>query len=120
MNRLGVIQLVLPPSSTAFDAFRDAVADHALRFRASDLREAGFEPEEEVSRAVARAMQICSGCGVPIREHFKTVYVGDHHEHTVSRDWMLSRFAYTLVVMNGAADNPLVSRLQFQVIKNLM
>ena len=41
-----------------------------------------------VSRAVARAMQICSGCGVPIREHFKTVYVGDHHEHTVSRDMM--------------------------------
>ena len=33
---------------------------------------------------------------------------------------MLSRFAYTLVIINGTTENPAVSQLQFELIRKLL
>ena len=112
----------LSPSASfsVFEAFHEALADQGLRYRASQLQQAGFEPPEELYRAISRAMQVCRHCGVPVREHFKRRYVSDDTEHTVRPDWMLSRFAYTLVMINGAPRNPTVSQMQFELIRKLL
>ena len=115
------LSLSPPPANfSAFDAFHEALADQGLRYRASQLQQAGFEPPEELYRAIGRAVQVCHHCGVPVREHFKRRYVSDDAEHTVRPDWMLSRFAYTLVMINGTTENPTVSQLQFELIRKLL
>lgn len=99
-------------------AILEALRDRQLQFLAGNLRQMGFGPDHEVLHAVERAMRVCMSSGLPIREHFKPVYIS--HRHTVSRDWLLSRLAYTLVMLNGAPDNPLVSRLQLSLIREAL
>jgi hypothetical protein len=115
-----VIDVRYTPREEAWDAFEEAMIDHKLVFNARSLCDVGFEPNNEVTAAVERAMRICSSNGLSIKEHFKTIYISDSDTHTVQRDWKLSKLAYTLAMMNGASDNPMVGRLQFEVLKNYL
>ncbi len=103
-----------------FDEVEDAVINSMLHFKATSLHEAGFESFDELYRAVERAMRTCRNAGIPVREHFKSVYISDENEHLVIQDWMLSKFAYLLVMLNGMPDNPLVGQLQVRLIQKFI
>ena len=103
-------------SRSVLDEFMEALTDQELHFMASTLEDVGFEPSEEITHAVERAMRICNNCGVPVREHFKTIYIADEAQHTVKKDWKLSKLAYSLTMLNGATDNPIVGRIQLEML----
>ena len=98
------------------DILEDAMNDRNLLFNANSLLEIGFRSGDEVEQAIARAKSICTCNGLPLYQHFKTIYVSDDGHHTVQRDWKLSRLAYTLSILNGASDNPMVAKLQMTIL----
>lgn len=106
--------------SRVFDELEEAFINQTLGYKASNLWDKGFETPEELSRAVARAMRACRRSGIPVREHFKPVYISDEEEHLVARDWKLSKFAYLLVLLNAETEHPLVSRLQVRLIRSFL
>jgi len=103
-----------------FDELEEAMIHRMLQFKATSLHEAGFDTFEELNEAIERAMRVCRNAGIPVREHFKSVYISDENEHLVIQDWMLSRFAYLLVMLNGMPENPMVGQLQVRLIQNLI
>ena len=80
--------------SRLIQAFEEALIDHELYLTATSLYDMGFQRDEEIYLAVERAMKICDMNGLPIREHFRTIYVADDERHTVIRDWKLSKLAH--------------------------
>ena len=98
------------------EPLQDAMNDSNLIFNANSLLDAGFRSGEEIEIAVERAKSVCMNSGVVISQHFKSIYVSDEGHHTVQRDWRLSRLAYTLSILNGSSDNPLVARLQMTIL----
>src|SRR5688500_9050535 len=96
-----IIEFRTGRESAAADALEEAINDQHLIFSARSLVDMGFATLPEISMAVERAIKVCSTNGLLIREHFKPIYVADHDTHTVSRDWKLSKLAYTLVMING-------------------
>lgn len=106
--------------SRIFDELEEALIHQALNYKASNLWSKGFETPEGLSQAVARAMRVCRSTGIPLREHFKPVYVSDDEEHLVVQDWRLSKFAYLLVLLNAERERPLVGRLQVRLIRSYL
>jgi len=111
-----LVELSQTYSRSVLDDFVEAITDRELHYMASTLENVGFEPSEEITHAVERAMRICNNCGVPVREHFKTIYIADDAQHTVKKDWKLSKLAYSLAMLNGATDNPMVGRIQLEIL----
>ena len=81
---------------------------------ASDLLKEGFSVKD-IMEAVRRAMSICRTGGVDLRPHFQLVYT--QLDGTLVRDCRLSDLGYSLVVMNGPADHPLVARWQIRMAR---
>jgi len=99
--------------------FMEAIADNELIFRASTLNEI-FHDQDEISKALNRAMCICNNCGLPIREHFKAIYMADYSIRSIKLDWKLSKLAYVLSVLNGNPENPIVGQLQIELLKQFI
>jgi len=99
--------------------FLDALAERDLNFRTSSL-EYIFDDVDEVIFAMKRAIQICNNCGLPIRNHFKAVYTADISIHSVKMEWKLSKLAYCLVILNGNPNNPVVGKMQLELIKQII
>jgi hypothetical protein len=98
------------------EPLQEAMNDTNLIFTANSLLDIGFRSSVEVESAVERAKAVCLNSGLRVGEHFKTIFVSDDDHHTVLRDWRLSRLAYTLCILNGSSDNPLVARLQITIL----
>jgi hypothetical protein len=109
-----------PSSDHISNVLEDALNERNLIFTAASLTNMGFESMDEIAQAVERAITICNCNGLSVTEHFKTVYISDHDSHTVRRDWKLSKLGYTLVMMNGSCENPVVGRLQIEMLKKYM
>jgi len=66
----------------------------------SDLcRLMGYKNGSGFDKAVGRAMAACASIGIPVIDHFKSVYRGDEGDQV--SDTKLSRFACYLIAMNG-------------------
>jgi hypothetical protein len=103
-------------NSGSWQVMEEAVNEQYLTYRATTLYSLGLGPMEIIEKAVERAMTVCSENGVLVEEHFKTVYISDNNSHSLSKDWKLSRLAYTLVLINTCSDNPLVGRMQLELL----
>ena len=106
--------------SAPWSALDDAIHEQSLIFSTRSLVDIGFDPCDEICSAVERAMQVCNHNGLPVNDHFKPIFVSDNDAHTVCKEWKLSRLAYMLVMMNGASDNPMAGRLQYEVLRVYM
>ncbi|MEZ5198846.1 MAG: hypothetical protein R2764_21460 [Bacteroidales bacterium] len=98
--------------------FMEAMTDRELIFRASSLYEI-LHDEDEVNYALNKAMRVCNNCGLPIQEHFKAIYTAHCAEHSIELDWKLSKLAYVLSIVNGNPENPIVGKMQTELIKRL-
>jgi len=99
--------------------FMEAMADRDLIFRASSLHKI-LHDENEINFALSRAMRVCNNCGLPIREHFKAIYMADDAVQSIKIDWKLSKLAYMLSILNGNPENPIVGQIQIKLLKNLI
>jgi hypothetical protein len=98
----------------------DAMNDQNLVFTANSLLDIGFSSTVEIDEAIHRARAVCNNSGLPLHLHFKSIYISDDGHHTVQREWKLSRLAYTLVILNGSSENPLVARLQMTILNTYL
>jgi hypothetical protein len=98
----------------------DAMNDSNLVFTGNSLLDIGFNSYGEIEDAVHRARSVCRCNGVPVHQNFKDIFISDEDHHTIQRDWKLSRLAYTLCIINGSSENPLVARLQLAILKTYL
>jgi hypothetical protein len=105
-------------SSPELDSFIEALRDKELSFKASGLIEAGIDKYDALENVIDRAMLTCTIAGIDVSEHFKRIYVSESNGDYVAKDWMLSKFAYVLVLLNCNPDNPTVGKIQIQLTRN--
>ena len=107
-------------SSPQLDSFVEALRDKELSFKASGLIEARIDTYDALQNVVDRAMLTCTIAGIDVSEHFKRIYISDSNGDHVAPDWMLSKFAYILVLLNCNPANPTVGKIQIQLIRNFV
>ncbi|HEY9488976.1 MAG TPA: hypothetical protein VIQ51_11615 [Chryseosolibacter sp.] len=115
-----VVEISRNESSPELNAFTEALRDSNLCFKASALEGMGVRSYEELSTAVGRAMTTCATCGLPLNNHFKRVYISDDVGHMVSEDWMLTKLAYTLVLLNCSPSHQTIGQFQIELIRNFI
>jgi hypothetical protein len=115
-----IIESFHAAASPVLDDFEEAIHNQHLHFLASTFENIGFQPPDQISQAVERAIRICNNCGLPAREHFKLIYIADDSDHTVRMDWRLSKFGYLLVMLNGTPDNPAVAHAQLEMLRKYL
>jgi hypothetical protein len=98
----------------------DAMNDCNLIFTGNSLLDIGFKSYSEIEDAIQRARSVCRCNGVAMHQHFKVIFISDEDHHTIQRDWKLSRLAYTLSIINGSSENPLVAQLQMAILKTYL
>ena len=72
------------------DLFEDAITDQNLVFYADSLTDIGFAHLTDITKGVDRAIEICANHGLPVKDHFKAVYISDASTHTIRKAWKLS------------------------------
>ena len=111
-----VSQREIPKS---IEQFLEMLAEKELNFYADTLENV-YASSDELNSAVVKAIRICQSMGLPLNEHFKAVYLYDNDSHSVRRDWKLSRLAYYLSIINGNPANPIVGRMQIELLGQFM
>ncbi|SMO43721.1 hypothetical protein SAMN06265379_101806 [Saccharicrinis carchari] len=97
----------------------DAVIETELFFNSQSLQFI-YSSKQEMNAAINRAMHICRNMGLPLERHFRISYISDHSQHAVLQVWKMSKAAYYLTIINGDPDNPMVSRMQWELIKKML
>ena len=103
--------------SKAFEQFMEVLFDSDLHFLASELSIYGITSGPETEIAIKRAMKICNSTHQNVRQHFKPVILCK--DGTLQRDWKLSPLARKLVLLNANPSNPLVGRLQMELLNKI-
>ena len=98
--------------------FIEAIVDRNLLFRASSL-ESIFKNMDEINRAVEKAVTIYYSSGMSIPDNFKMIYISDGDKKYIIKDWMLSKQAFCLVMLNGDPSNLNVGRIQLEILNRL-
>lgn len=111
--------LILYPSwfdthSSVMDEIEDRLTERELHHYASCLLEKGLNDETELESALQKAVTALSAAHLPATKHFKKVYICVSGE--LKRDWLVSDLALRLIMMNADVSNPVVARLQIQVL----
>lgn len=116
--RQNMLAEIIPDNTFGFMNFLEALADCELCLNASSLENI-YTSSDEIQYAVEKAMIICSVAGLPLRAHFKRVYISDEQTHVVKTDWKISKTAYRLTLINGYPGNPVVGRTQLEILRRL-
>lgn len=94
---------------------QESIMDRELHYFASELTELGVMENDDMLQAINRAMQICRTNGIPVRAHFKSIYLSRGGQ--LFADWRLSDLGRKLVLLNGNPLNPVIARLQLEILK---
>ena len=114
-----IVELETGYSFSTIRDFVDAIVERDLYFNSQALENI-YQSKEELAIAISRAMRICINTGLPIREHFRSIYISDDRNHSIKRNWKMSKIAYYLVLVNGNPDNPMVGHLQLELLKRMV
>ncbi len=99
------------------EAIRESLTSRYLRHYAIDVLErAGIREEEEMDRALLRAMQVCQSLDIPLEENFRMVY--RNKDDKILKDFKLSELASSLLMMNANTTNVYVARTQVELIRH--
>lgn len=107
-----------------YDPFQNArlkcmlenILANQCEFYGSDLKNAMDLQDADVLSAIHNAMLACEVAGEPVCHHFLRVF--RYGDGGICLDWMLSRMACCLVVMNADSSHPGVARVQIQMTKS--
>jgi hypothetical protein len=96
----------------------EAMEDRNLICRANSL-ESIFKNRDEINRAVEKAVTIYCNNGISIHNNFKKIYISDNNKKYIIKDWMLSKQAFCLVMLNGDPSNLNIGRIQLELLNRL-
>jgi len=99
-----------------FEHLEDSFIAKNLTHYASELLGKGLYDEEELDTALHKAMNALTRASLPVVKHFRVVYVSE--QGIIKRDWMVSDLGYRLIIFNADVSNPVVAKLQVEVLAN--
>ena len=94
----------------------DMVSAHLIHY-ASRLLGNGLYDEAGLEQALHKALIACRSAGLPVSRNFKTIFVCSGSG--ISMDWLVSDLGLQLILLNADVSNPLVAKLQVQVLYGL-
>jgi hypothetical protein len=101
--------------SEVLNAFREAFEFKELKYGLNVLQHYGFS-EEDISRAIKRAILVCKSQEIDPRRHFQYYYKVDMLNRQTSREWRMSRTGIYLALFNGEPGNPYVGAFQLKLL----
>jgi hypothetical protein len=108
--------IVYGDSETFFDHLQESFLTMELTHYASELLSQGIHDESELDLALHKAITALTKARLPVVKHFREVYVSE--EGMIKKDWMVSDLGYRLIVFNADVSNPVVAKLQVEVLSN--
>jgi hypothetical protein len=113
--------LLYPVSRNDYSGFlvdldEGIIAAHLVHY-ASRLLGNGLYNEMELEHALHKAVVACKAAGLPVMQNFKTIFVCSGSG--ISMDWLVSDLGLQLILLNADVSNPLVAKLQVQVLSGL-
>ena len=88
-----------------------------MPYFASELLDKGFT-QQQLSQAIAKAIQIAEYLGLYSEKHFKSIYICENH--SLFSDYKLSYLGLGLVLLNADIKIPIVQNFQIQLLKGTM
>lgn len=67
--------------------------------------------------AIRKASAICRLAGIPVQDHFRHIFRCE--EHALTRDWKLSEFACSLIILSYDSIDEEVKEIQYSLIRYL-
>jgi hypothetical protein len=92
----------------------ERMAEKELVNYASQLLGHGIDDEMELETAMHKAITALSAAHMPASHHFKKVFICVGHD--IKYDWLVSNLGLRLIVMNADVSNPVVARLQIDML----
>ena len=100
------------------EEFIKRVYELPYRYYASELlKRLVHTTDFQLEPAVRKAIAICRLAGIPVQEHFALIYRCD--AHGLYRDWKLSEFACSLIIVSYDATGEEVKEIQDSFIRCL-
>jgi len=101
--------------SALLDDIEEMLATKDLTHYASQLLQNGLQ-DDELDEALCRAIKAVTTARLPVTRHFKKVFISYGGE--IKKDWLVSDLGLRLIVLNADVENPLVARLQVEILSN--
>jgi hypothetical protein len=110
--------LIIYPSyadncTNVIDDIRELLISRQLIHYAGSLLERAILGEEELEKAVQKALVVCVSAGIVPTEHFKSIFV--YAGESLKQDWLVSDLGLQLILLNADIGNPVVARLQVEL-----
>jgi len=102
--------------SSLSDELEEKLVSRNLIHYTSELLEKGLQNEDELGAALQKALTVLGAAQVPAYMHFKKIFVCKGHD--IVPDWLASTLGMQLILLNANVDNPVVARLQIEVLSN--
>jgi hypothetical protein len=88
------------PHHVAIHEFEEALRYSTLCYTMRHLQLAGAGLQQDLQQALQSAIQVCKLAGINSTEHFKPIYVGDSANGTIYMDLLMSKKAFSLMMMH--------------------
>jgi hypothetical protein len=75
----------------------------------------GYSNDNLFESAIESAKKACYCLNIPVRHHFKTIFVDDGR--VIHQEYLLSHLACYLITMNADSSLPAVARAQLYLLK---
>ncbi len=97
----------------------DAIYDKDLRYRCSDLFQAGIVDEKIMANALKETMHTLKTSGLVPQHYMQRNFVTDIASGEVFFDWRLSKSAFLLTLLHAAGENQILYKWKKQIIELL-
>src|SRR2546421_2765166 len=98
------------------DDIEDQIIASGLNHYASQLLKKGLHDQAELERSLQKAITAVITARLPATKHFRTVFICCGRE--LIKDWLVSDLGMRLILLNADVSNPLVARLQVEILSN--
>jgi hypothetical protein len=100
--------------SAALDDFEETLIRKTLTHYASQLLVNGLHDEMELEAALHKAITALQAVHLPAENHFRKIFISYGGE--LRTDWLVSDLGIRLIMMNADVSNPVVARLQIEIL----
>jgi hypothetical protein len=110
-----LVQIEKRTNTTLDNIFEDIRSIHC-RFNCLDLMEAlGYTDYDSFEVAIESAKKACYCLNIPVRHHFKTIFVDDGR--SIHQEYLFSHLACYLITMNADSSLPAVASAQMYFLR---
>jgi DNA-binding MltR family transcriptional regulator len=94
----------------ALNEFEDALHYSNLKYSMNHLKKFADISDQDILDTIQKSISICSLAKVNGGHHFKKIYVFEPKQSTIYIDYLMSRQAFNLMIMQSATLNKNIAR----------